>query len=570
MTSLSRHLRRAARRPRILCLVVHYYGTTSAHAAGSSTSPGESRRAVVTRALEALRSLPHDIDVKICGAPGSSLLPIDVDLSAVGDPRHFTFASIENMVRLRANYDYFLCMEDDILVTPDVFERMLRFERDAEINEVLLPNRVEIAGSGYTYCMDLLDIPGWRGLTREFEGCRLGVALNPDSGVTLLSRRQLDYAIERVDLTRREMTVGGYQASALANLHEPFLLWRTRDDEAAHHVVHLDARTPSYLPRIELTASMTGRFPADALGFVDTIAVDGVICTVRGWASGGTETSTETCGVSLDHAPVVGARFERSPRPDVRAVHESAEDDCGFRAVFSLLDVPQGALSAETIGASIDGVELSAKWPEALALRAVHHAPEVPETPLMPTPLANRVQELLAGATCYLEYGTGGTTVLAAQLGVSLSYCVDSDPSWLSVVEHKVKKIAPSGRQILLHADIGPVGEWGYPTDQPPRVAAWDYALNVWRRLGADEVSPDVILVDGRFRVACFLASLLHARPETRIVFDDYLDRLFYRAVEAVVAPSAFHDRAAEFVVPDKVPREQAWSLLAQYAGDAR
>lgn len=563
-----RHVTRAIRRrPRILCYVVHYYGRTSGYVGKSSTSSGDSRRAVLTRALEALRALPYDIDVKVCGDPEASLLPIDINLSAVNDPRHFTFASIENLVLSRAGYDYFLCLEDDILVTPDVIERMIRFERDAEVNEVLLPNRLELVAPGLTYCVDLLAIPGWRGLRREFEGLRLDIAKNPHSGLAFLSRRQLEYGLGRVDLTRREEIVGEYMPSALANLHEPFMLWRTRDDEAAHHVTHLDRWTSSS-PRISLRGRTIGRAPSEALGFIDLIVLDGVMCTVEGWAIGADRSSVDRA-VSLNGIPVLGARLETTYRPDVQRVHEGVEETCGFRAVFSLLDLQTNDLTASTVTVSVADVELTAEWPTALALRAVQQAPEVPETPFMPTLLVNRIRELLAGATCYLEYGTGGTTVLAARLGVPLSYCVESDPSWLSAVEHKTSRIDSRRRLILLHADIGPVDARGYP-GQLQGTAVGDYVLDVWRRLRADDASPDVILIDGRFRVACFLASLLHARPGTRIVFEDYRNRPFYQSVERIVAPNVFHDRAAEFVVPDRVPRDSAWSLLAQHAADAR
>jgi hypothetical protein len=92
--------------------------------------------------------------------------------------------------------------------------------------------------------------------------------------------------------------------------------------------------------------------------------------------------------------------------------------------------------------------------------------------------------------------------------------------------------------------------------------------LDVWRRLRADGASPDVVLVVGRFRVARLLATLLHERPGARILFDEYLDHPLYRIVETIIAPTTFHDRGAEFMVPDVVPREQARSPLAQHAAD--
>jgi hypothetical protein len=444
----------------------------------------------------------------------------------------------------------------------------MRFQDRSEVHEVLLPNRLETAAEGLTYCVDLLAMPGWRGLHRDFEGLRLDVAQNPHSGLALLSRRQLDYAIRRVDLSRREVIFGDFIASAFANLHQPFLLWRTRDDEAAHYVLHLDHWTSS--TRLIVPVTTTGRAPAGTLGYVDPVTIDGVICTIQGWLAGGDGRAQAFDAVRVGRAAIAGARLERTSRPDVRAAHEVVEEGCGFRAVFSLLDVAAPDLAATTLTVTAGDLELRAEWPAAVAVRAAANAPQVPDVPFMPAAVVDRMQELLDGATCYLEYGTGGTTLLAGRLGVPLSYCVESDPSWLSAVEHRLKAMAPTGRHVLLHADIGPVDRWGFPTTIPLDTAAGDYALGVWRRLEADGASPEVVLVDGRFRVACFLASLLHARPGTRIVFDDYLDRPYYQVAETVVAPRSFHDRAAEFVVPERMPRDFVWNVLARHVGDIR
>ena len=44
--------------------------------------------------------------------------------------------------------------------------------------------------------------------------------------------------------------------------------------------------------------------------------------------------------------------------------------------------------------------------------------------------------------------------------------------------------------------------------------------------------TPDLILIDGRFRVLCFLTSLKFSPKGTKILFDDYRDRQFYHIVE--------------------------------------
>jgi protein O-GlcNAc transferase len=38
-------------------------------------------------------------------------------------------------------------------------------------------------------------------------------------------------------------------------------------------------------------------------------------------------------------------------------------------------------------------------------------------------------------------------------------------------------------------------------------------------------VSPDVVLIDGCFRVACFLACWANIQRPTTVIFDDYTER---------------------------------------------
>ena len=43
---------------------------------------------------------------------------------------------------------------------------------------------------------------------------------------------------------------------------------------------------------------------------------------------------------------------------------------------------------------------------------------------------------------------------------------------------------------------------------------------------------PDLVLIDGRFRVLCFLTTIKFAPEGCKILFDDYNNRPFYHVVE--------------------------------------
>jgi hypothetical protein len=65
-------------------------------------------------------------------------------------------------------------------------------------------------------------------------------------------------------------------------------------------------------------------------------------------------------------------------------------------------------------------------------------------------------------------------------------------------------------------------------------------------------------LVDGRFRVCCFLTSLKYAEPGTKIIFDDYFNRPQYYLVEEYLKPVEKCNRQALFVKPSDTDLDMA------------
>lgn len=155
----------------------------------------------------------------------------------------------------------------------------------------------------------------------------------------------------------------------------------------------------------------------------------------------------------------------------------------------------------------------------------------------------------LKNASVYLEFGMGGSTVLAARLGVPNVFAVDSSLDWVNHVTSQISRVNLAGRVKLLHADLGETGEWGYPKSND-RVENWpSYYSGPWRAVRAAGVQPDLVLVDGRFRVACFLYSLLNMKKGGVILWDDYTNRPEYHSVERFLRPVATHDELAVFQV---------------------
>lgn len=183
--------------------------------------------------------------------------------------------------------------------------------------------------------------------------------------------------------------------------------------------------------------------------------------------------------------------------------------------------------------------------------------------------------EHLKRSTTYLEYGSGGSTILAAQLGVPQILSVESDYDWANQVQVQLHLLRPQvSTTLLLQVNIGPVGAWGYPVSTS-HIASWpQYYTKVWQKgVTVDHLArPELVLIDGRFRIPCLLYSMLHATAGTTILFDDYTDARYdiQRSViedfpvwpPDLLKPLGIHGRMAEFKVPHFSDRQRS-ALLA-------
>lgn len=139
---------------------------------------------------------------------------------------------------------------------------------------------------------------------------------------------------------------------------------------------------------------------------------------------------------------------------------------------------------------------------------------------------------LFRGAEHALEFGAGGSTTLGLKLGLSRLVSVESDGEWVARIkaDESAARAQSNGRLALLHADIGPIGVFGGPaTLGEDRRPGANYSTAPWAHVDADRL--DVILVDGRFRIACVLETLLRVDRRPLIAIHDFWDRPEYHVV---------------------------------------
>lgn len=189
---------------------------------------------------------------------------------------------------------------------------------------------------------------------------------------------------------------------------------------------------------------------------------------------------------------------------------------------------------------------------------------QIPDTPHMSSDAIDYLTDKFKNTNTFLEYGAGGSTVLAAKMGVNYCYSVESDRNFADAVREKIDIYKNSTIKFIV-PDIGPVGDWGYPKDNSQCHKWHNYALYVWDIIHKNNRMPELILVDGRFRISCFLISLINATPGTPIIFDDYFSRsLRYGVVEELLLPEKIMGDSAIFRVPEKLDKESCYLILAK------
>ena len=177
----------------------------------------------------------------------------------------------------------------------------------------------------------------------------------------------------------------------------------------------------------------------------------------------------------------------------------------------------------------------------------------------------------LADCTTYLEFGAGSSTLVASSLAAHL-VSVESDPDFLGAVQ---SLCADRGsRMDFIHADIGLTGPWGAPFRKSRvwrQVRRWaTYPLAPWNRLGSD-FRADLVLVDGRFRVASALAVVARqADSQWTMLVDDYVGRPEYSILEEFATLQQYQGRMAVFGPMAGLDLRLAERTLRDYVQDWR
>ncbi len=134
----------------------------------------------------------------------------------------------------------------------------------------------------------------------------------------------------------------------------------------------------------------------------------------------------------------------------------------------------------------------------------------------------------------YLEFGSGGSTIRALQKSNAKIYSVDSSKEWIGYMrKHLIVRYYEGKRLDFFYVNIGPTKEWGLPVDDSSKHLFPQFSSSVFNVVNPESV--DTFLVDGRFRVACVLSTIIHLSAlgdyNKIIIIHDFWNREHYHVV---------------------------------------
>lgn len=167
----------------------------------------------------------------------------------------------------------------------------------------------------------------------------------------------------------------------------------------------------------------------------------------------------------------------------------------------------------------------------------------------LPENVQDLVREKYEEASVILEYGSGGSTVMAAEMESKTVYSVESDRKWARKMQRWFNQNPPAANTEVhvRWVNIGATKKWGFPISSENWSRFPRYPLSIWQSDGFKH--PDVVLVDGRFRVGCALATAFSITRPVTLLFDDYAHRPRMHATEEFLEKPELVGRMAVFHV---------------------
>lgn len=118
----------------------------------------------------------------------------------------------------------------------------------------------------------------------------------------------------------------------------------------------------------------------------------------------------------------------------------------------------------------------------------------------------------------------------------------------------------------MVYANLGEVDAFGLPVSSEKFKNFHTFMVLPWALADKYMLSPDTILINGPFKIACFLYSLICAQEGTVILFNNFFKNPAYEMVRNYCALEKRHGDMAEFIVHKNYVLSDITAHIAKYS----
>ena len=156
---------------------------------------------------------------------------------------------------------------------------------------------------------------------------------------------------------------------------------------------------------------------------------------------------------------------------------------------------------------------------------------DIPIEPMLPPLEKALYYKYLDKATNYLEYGSGGSTYNAMlRNNIKKIVSVESDKAWYDKILNmiNISNMINSNKLIYKYIELNAEpNNYGYPNN---------VSFNIMKSYPSvieeyNNINFDLILIDGRFRVACALICFKYINNNSIVIVDDIIGRPHYNII---------------------------------------
>lgn len=171
-----------------------------------------------------------------------------------------------------------------------------------------------------------------------------------------------------------------------------------------------------------------------------------------------------------------------------------------------------------------------------------------------------------------LEFGCGGSTYFFASCAKKV-VSIESDKKYSEVVNNEIIRSNLQAKAMVLYSNIGPTKSFGQPIEFLKPLYKFKYKnyIETYFRRDREVLEPQVVFIDGRFRVWCAIECCKRIKHNFTIILDDYFSRPEYHILEKLIGPALpFSGDTAKFRINMDQLDLEALCLDKKYEKDFR